>query len=52
MLTADGYRVLVEIGAGKRAGFPDNLYAEAGAVITSDVKEIYKSYLVKDLSIG
>lgn len=46
MLTADGYRVLVEIGAGKRAGFPDNLYAEAGAVITSDVKEIYKSHIL------
>ena len=34
MLTADGYRVLVEIGAGKRAGFPDNLYAEASVSIS------------------
>src|ERR1700712_4491845 len=35
-LTDLGYEVLVEPGAGSRAEYADDLYAEAGAVVTDD----------------
>ena len=38
---ADGHTILVEKGAGEGAFFPDEAYAEAGAVIVEDVREIY-----------
>ena len=40
--TADGHRILVEKGAGVGAFFSDEAYAEAGAEIVADVREIYK----------
>ena len=39
---ADGHTVLVEKGAGAGAFFPDEAYAEAGAAIVEDVREIYE----------
>lgn len=40
-LTADGHEVLVQKGAGVRAGFPDEKYALAGAKLVDTAKEIY-----------
>lgn len=40
-LTADGHEVLVQKGAGARAGFPDEKYALAGARLVDSAKEIY-----------
>lgn len=40
-LTADGHEVLVQKGAGARAGFPDKKYALAGAKLVDTAKEIY-----------
>ncbi len=40
-LTADGHEVLVQKGAGARAGFPDEKYALAGAKLVDSAKEIY-----------
>lgn len=40
-LTADGHEVLVQKGAGARAGFPDEKYALAGAKLVDTAKEIY-----------
>ena len=40
-LTRRGHTVLLETGAGARAGFPDEEYADAGAVIT-DADTIYE----------
>lgn len=39
---ADGHTVLVERGAGAGAFFPDEAYAEAGAQILDDVRELYQ----------
>jgi alanine dehydrogenase len=51
-LTRRGHKVLIETGAGVRAGFPDNEYAAAGAVIT-DADTIYEKaemvYKVKEV---
>ena len=38
---ADGHTVLVEKGAGVGAFFPDEAYAEAGAELIDDVRELY-----------
>ena len=38
---ADGHTVLVEKGAGVGAFFPDEAYAEAGAEMIDDVRELY-----------
>jgi alanine dehydrogenase len=45
-LTADGVRVLVESGAGTKAGFADADFMEAGAGIVSSLEEIYACDLV------
>ena len=51
-LTRRGHQVLIETGAGARAGFPDEEYAAAGAVITN-ADTIYKKaemvYKVKEV---
>lgn len=39
---ADGNTVLVERGAGAGAFFPDEAYAEAGAQLLDDVRELYQ----------
>lgn len=41
MLVSDGHEVKVQKGAGANAGFPDEAYAEEGAVLTDTAKEIY-----------
>lgn len=38
----DGHTVLVEVGAGKGAFLLDDAYAKAGAVMVSDVRELYQ----------
>lgn len=40
-LAADGHEVLVQKGAGERAGFADEKYALAGAKLVDTAKEIY-----------
>src|SRR5690554_4286312 len=37
----NGHRILMERGAGLEAGFTDREYAEAGAKITNDTKEVF-----------
>lgn len=41
-LIAEGYQVYVETGAGERAGFSDEQYAEAGATISHTAMEVYE----------
>lgn len=38
----NGHQVLIEKGAGKGSGFPDQAYLEAGADIIDDVEEVWK----------
>jgi len=40
-LTAGGHTVLVGKGTGENAGFPDESYVEAGAVLKESMEEIY-----------
>jgi alanine dehydrogenase len=42
VLTGRGYRVLVETDAGTKAQYSDHDYAEAGAQIAYDAREVYK----------
>ncbi|MDE6897490.1 MAG: alanine dehydrogenase, partial [Lachnospiraceae bacterium] len=42
-LTADGNRVKVQKGAGTKAGFEDQAYEAAGAVLADTAEEIYGS---------
>ncbi|MCP3740672.1 alanine dehydrogenase [Rossellomorea sp. BNER] len=41
VLARNGHSVLVEKNAGLKAGFPDQLYLEAGAEITQQAKDIF-----------
>ena len=41
VLVSDGHTVLVQAGAGAKAGFPDAEYAAAGAQIVGTMEEIY-----------
>ena len=41
-LIDDGYEVYVETGAGERAGFIDEQYIEAGAIILHTAMEVYE----------
>ncbi|NLD52163.1 MAG: NAD(P)(+) transhydrogenase (Re/Si-specific) subunit alpha, partial [Clostridiales bacterium] len=41
-MVADGHQVLVETGAGEGAYFHDEAYAEAGAQLVGDVRELYR----------
>jgi len=45
-LTDQGHRILVQTGLGQTANFLDKDYAEAGADIVSDPKEVFKSELI------
>lgn len=40
-IAADGHKVLVQRGAGDKAGFPDEAYAKAGAELVDTMEEIY-----------
>jgi alanine dehydrogenase len=40
-LTARGHRVLIERGAGRGAGMPDDLYAKAGAEVVAAAVDLY-----------
>ena len=40
-LTGEGHRVLVETSAGAGSGFPDEAYAQAGAIIRKSAKEVW-----------
>ena len=46
VLARKGHDLWVEAGAGRGAGFGDDLYAEAGARITDDPGEVYRCGLV------
>lgn len=46
LLVSNGHEVVVESKAGKAANFSDHEYSEAGAKVTSDIKEIYKADIV------
>src|SRR5262245_35395236 len=48
-LVSDGHEVLVEKGAGKGSGIPDQEYQQAGATLVEDRREIWKrcSVMVK-----
>ncbi|MEP7268084.1 MAG: alanine dehydrogenase [Saprospiraceae bacterium] len=43
MLVAQGHRVLIEKGAGKRSFYQDNEYSEAGGEIAHSKEEIFKA---------
>lgn len=46
LLVANGHQVVVETEAGLAANFPDEKYAEAGAIIVPASDEVYKADLV------
>lgn len=41
-LMSDGHQVLMETGAGERAGYSDEQYREAGAILLRQAEEVYK----------
>jgi alanine dehydrogenase len=45
-LVAAGHTVRIEAAAGLRAGFPDELYCEAGAALVRDARAVYESEMV------
>jgi alanine dehydrogenase len=50
LLTANGYDVIIEAGAGKEAKFYDSDYKNAGASITYNKEEVYKSDIIMKVS--
>ena len=46
MLTAQGHRVMIEKGAGKRSFYQDNEYSEAGAEVVHSKEEIFKANII------
>lgn len=45
-LVAYGHRVVIQAGAGDMSNFTDRDYAEAGAEVTRDVKEVYEAEIL------
>jgi alanine dehydrogenase len=50
LLVENGNEVIIERNAGKSAHFPDSQYAEAGAILTDSLDEIYKSEIIIKVS--
>ena len=46
VLVSNNHHVMVESKLGDAAGYSDQLYAEAGAIITSDLKKLYAASVV------
>jgi alanine dehydrogenase len=46
MLIAQGHRVMIEKGAGKRSFYQDNEYSEAGAEVVHSKEEIFKANII------
>jgi alanine dehydrogenase len=46
ILVQNGHEVIVESGAGDLANFKDQEYSEAGAIISSDPREVFESQIV------
>ena len=46
LLVNNGHQVLVESKAGEKVGYTDNDYSEAGAEITHDTAEVFKSNVI------
>ncbi len=40
-LVKAGFQVIVDAGAGERAGFPDAAYGEAGATVETDPEALF-----------
>jgi alanine dehydrogenase len=45
-ITANGHKVLIENGAGEEAGFSDQEYSEAGAILTNDTKKVFSCPMI------
>lgn len=43
ILTANGHKVIIETGAGKASFYKDQEYADSGAIISYDTKEVFKA---------
>jgi len=50
LLVANGHEVIIESGAGKRAGFEDSDYLLAGATVSEDLSQIWASPLILKLT--
>ncbi|MEY2792710.1 MAG: hypothetical protein RJA76_702 [Bacteroidota bacterium] len=50
LLIANGHEIVIESGAGKRAGFSDADYLLAGASITEDISQVWKCPLLLKLT--
>ncbi len=46
LLISNGHKVVIESNAGLEANFTDNDYAEQGAIIVHDKKEVYKADII------
>ena len=42
LLTSLGHKIIIEDDAGKHAGYSNEVYENAGARVTGDVKEVFK----------
>ena len=49
-LVANGHRVVVESGAGKKANFSDTDYSDSGAEISYETKEVYQADILLKVS--
>ncbi len=46
LITRQGHKVVIESGSGEKANFSDKEYTDAGANLTNDSREVFKSELV------
>ena len=46
ILTGHGHQVIIETKAGESANYPDNQYAESGALITDSRKDVFRADVV------
>jgi len=46
ILTGHGHQVIIEAGAGSEANYPDNQYAESGALITDNRSDVFNADIV------
>ncbi|MDG5800481.1 alanine dehydrogenase [Marinilabiliaceae bacterium ANBcel2] len=50
LLTGNGHEIIMESGTGDRANYFDKDFSEAGAIITKNREEVYKSEIVLKIS--
>lgn len=51
LLTSHGHRVMIESHAGERINYSDLIYAEAGAEVTENIRDVYQADIILKIEV-